>query len=116
VDVDVTEHVTESVGDLGEEAAKLFAAAQQWWRESHGDPAGFAGDDAEHTAHVGPECAICPLCQLLAMLRHARPEVFEHLAGAATSLVHAVKATFEHQGGGWSRPDGTPTVERIDIR
>ena len=110
----MTESAREPVGDLGEEAARLFAAAQQWWRDSHGEPA--PGAHTGHEPQAGPECAICPLCQLLSRVRSARPEVFEHLSGAVTALMRAVSATFEHHDGSWSRPDGAPTVERIDIR
>lgn len=113
MDVDVTESAREPVGDLGEEAAKLFAAAQQWWRESHGESASAAHP---HDSHLGPECAICPLCQLLSRVRSARPEVFDHLSGAVVALMRAASATFEHHDGSWSRPEGAPTVERIDIR
>jgi len=108
------EQVNEPVGDLGAEATRLFAAAQQWWRDAHDAGSGSAETGPPHT---GPECTLCPVCQLLALARHVRPEVFEHLSSAATSFVHAVKATFDgHDHGGGSGTADAPTVERIDIR
>ena len=104
--------MSEAVGSLGDEATKLFAAAEQWWRDTHErDHTGETGE-----TRTGPECAICPICQLLSALRGSRPDLFEHLSSAATSLMHAMRSTFESSGGSWSTPDGGPTVERIDIR
>ncbi len=73
--------MTEAVGTLAEEAAKLFGAAEEWWREHA--PAG--------AVHAGPECRVCPVCQVLALVRTAQPEVFEHLVAAADSLMQALR-------------------------
>ncbi len=89
---------------LAEEAAKLFAAAEEWVREHA--PAG--------TGHTGPECKVCPLCQGLSLVRHAQPEVFVHLTEAATALVAAGRAFVESQERAWTRRPDVP-VERIDI-
>lgn len=94
------------VGSLGEEAAKLLGAVEQWWREHA--PAG--------TPHQGPECLVCPVCQLLAVLRTAQPEVFEHLTDAAGALLLAVKAGVEAQERQWARGRSAKVaVERIDV-
>jgi len=106
----------EAVGDLGQEATRLFAAAEHWWRESRGGPSDGAARSDGSQPHLGPECTVCPVCQLLAMLRTSRPEMFEHLSAAATSLMHAMRATFESSGGDWTPREGGPAVERIDIR
>ena len=104
--------MSEPVGALGDEASKLFAAAEQWWRDAH--DRGHPDDDA--AAAGRPECAVCPICQLLSALRESRPELFEHLSAAASSLMQAVRSTFESSvAGGAPREDG-PAVERIDIR
>lgn len=95
--------MTEAVGSLGEEAAKLFGAAEEWWRE-HG-PA----------MHQGPECVVCPVCQGLALLRGTSPEVFEHLSNAVASLLLAVKAGVEAQENLFARQHPDVPVERIDI-
>jgi hypothetical protein len=81
------------VGSLGEEAAKLFAAAAAWAREHTADatgPAASAGSgagtrlgewlSADHIATGAPECTWCPLCQAIGMIRSTSPEVKEHLA------------------------------------
>ena len=88
---------------LAEEAARLFAAAEEWVRE-------------HAPAHQGPECRVCPLCQGLALVRNAQPEVFEHLTEAATALMAAARAAVEAQERSWvrRRADDVP-VERIDI-
>jgi hypothetical protein len=88
---------------VAEEAAKLLAALQAW--------AGTAGAGLP-LAGDAPECRVCPVCQLLRAVRGVRPEVVEHLAGASTELVAALRAVLEAD---------TPTaptrrVEHIDAR
>ena len=98
--------VTEAVGSLADEAARLFGAAEEWWREHvPGGP-----------EHMGPECVVCPFCQVLSVVRTAQPELFEHLSEAAASLLAAVKIAVEAQERAWPRrrPGGVP-VERIDV-
>lgn len=97
--------MTEAVGTLAEEAAKLFAAAETWWHEHA--PAG--------PEHVGPECRVCPICQGLSVLRNAQPELFEHLSEAAASLMLAVKAAVDAQERAWAKRRTDVPVERIDI-
>jgi len=95
--------VTEAVGSLAEEAAKLLGAAEEWWRGHV--PAATA-------AHLGPECKVCPLCQAFALVRTAQPEVFEHLVSAADAFAQAVKAAVDAYV--TPRRADVP-VERIDI-
>ena len=105
--------MTESVGSIGEEAAKLLAAAEEWMRGAR-ERVGSAVVDLG-TAHQGPECQICPLCQLLALLRSTKPETFEHLVDAYGSLLLALKSAVDAHERSWSRRrSGTP-VEHIDI-
>jgi hypothetical protein len=94
--------VTEPAGSLAEEAAKLFGAAEEWWR----------GHAPQVEAHAGPECRVCPLCQALALVRTAQPEVFEHLVTAADAFASAVKAAVDAYV--TPRRADVP-VERIDI-
>jgi hypothetical protein len=98
--------VTEAVGSLAEEAARLLGAAEEWWREH-----------APSTPmHTGPECVVCPFCQVVAVVRGAQPELFEHLADAAGAMLLAVKSAVEAQERVWSRRrDGAVPVERIDV-
>jgi hypothetical protein len=70
----MTDSVHESVGPVGEEAAKLLAAAQEWFHRAVGDPA------TARIATGSAECAWCPLCQLIAVMRGER-------AGAANAVV-----------------------------
>jgi hypothetical protein len=92
--------VSDDVGSVGEEAAKLLQALQDWAKESGGDYAGAATSAAEgaastwhrvneHVATGGEDCRYCPLCQVISVVRGTSPEVREHLATAATSLMHA---------------------------
>ena len=97
--------MTDAVGTLAEEAAKLLGAAEQWWRE-------HAPNLPEHT---GPECRICPFCQGLAMVRGANPELFEHLTDAAGALLLTLRSAVEAQERAWARRRGDLPVERIDI-
>lgn len=91
-------------GPLAEEAARLVEAIGEWARETIGTAPPVAGSD--------PECQICPVCQLLSLVRRTQPETFGHLADASASMVAALRTiveSHEHRGG---RSSG---VERIDI-
>jgi hypothetical protein len=97
-------------GPIGEEAAKLLAAAQDWFHRTLGDPA------AARIATGAPECAWCPLCQLISVLRGDRPEISEKLAetqAAVAGLLHALA-----DGVGGFRPSAHPNegrVQKIDL-
>jgi hypothetical protein len=93
--------VTEAVGTLADEAAKLFAAAESWWR-----------DRAPSAEHAGPECRVCPFCQVLSLVRGAQPDVFDHVAEAAAGLLTALRGAVEEHLPG--HHEDVP-VERIDI-
>jgi hypothetical protein len=99
-------------GPLGEEAAKLFAAAQDWFHRTLGDPA------TARIATGAPECAWCPLCQLVSVLRGDRPEITERLAetqaavaGLLRALADAAGTTGAHGG---QRSNGS-RVQKIDL-
>lgn len=95
------------VGSAAEEAAKLFAAVEEWARHRTG---GLF--DGEHLATGSPECQVCPICQAIGAVRHVRPEAVEHLLDAAASFVAALRATAPP-------PDDGPAgarVERIDVQ
>lgn len=117
------------VGSVGEEAAKLFDALQDWARHQSGGEApsgaGGLGDQwraiNEHLATGGQECTVCPVCQMIAKVRGSSPEVRTHLAVAASSLLQAAAAVLDAHarpadGGrtGHSGP-GSPGVTRIDL-
>jgi len=94
-------------GSAAEEAARLFEAVQEWARRS-------SAATSAHVATGSPECQLCPVCQLIALLREVRPEVAAHLADAAVSVAAALRAAIAAHEREWSarRPGD---VERIDI-
>lgn len=113
----------EPVGNVGEEAAKLFAALSGWAKDQSADYAGTASGAAgavsdafhnvnEHLATGGTDCKYCPVCQVIAAVRSTSPEVKAHLAIAASSLVQAAAGVLATQ-----MPDdgkGSP-VEKINL-
>jgi hypothetical protein len=105
---------------MAEEAAKLFGAVEGWLHSARGG--GAAGDtggdeDGEEVAasSLGPDCRVCPICQVIHVVRGARPELLEHLAEAATHLAQALRMGIESSEHRWTarRPDAG--VEHIDI-
>jgi hypothetical protein len=108
----------EPVGSVAEEAAKLFALLQK-------------GDPGEHPEHrLGPECQWCPICQLLAVVRQAKPETVDHLASAAAGVLGSLRALLdaatesarqaraasqEPDPKDESPTDGQAGVDRIDV-
>ena len=84
------------VGSVGDEAAKLLDALQDW--------AGTAGSPGmaeqlhalnEHVATGGTECLYCPVCQLIGKARETSPEIRSHLAVGVSSLLQAAAALIE---------------------
>jgi hypothetical protein len=109
-----------SVGSVGEEAAKLFDALQDWAKES--GPAGSAGLGGladqwravnEHLATGGTDCVYCPVCQMISKVRGASPEVRTHLAVAASSLLQAAAAVLDSRAAKAPAPDSS--VTKIDL-
>lgn len=125
-------------GPLGEETARLLAAAQEWLHRTVLNPA------TARVATGSPECCWCPLCQLAVAARGDRPELAERLAaglsamtelqGALAGLLRSVTeaAGTAAAGGGASHPAGSAaagsagdqppaderparTVQRIDL-
>jgi hypothetical protein len=97
--------MSEAVGSLAEEAAKLFGAAEEWWR-AHAPSV---------PEHGGPECRVCPFCQVLSVVRGAQPELFEHLAEAASALLLAFRSAVDATGHATGQQRSEQPVERIDI-
>jgi len=95
-------------GPAAEEAAKLFAAVEDWVRTR-----GAGLLHGEHLSTGAPECTVCPLCQGVAALRQVTPETVEHLLDAAASLVAALRTTVAPA----PRPDSHRSgVQHIDVR
>jgi len=97
--------VTAASGSVGDEAAKLVEALSEWAR-------GAAGGELP-LATGSEECTLCPLCQMIALARRARPETFTHLADATTAFLAAVRTVVETHD--HARGDGRSGVERIDL-
>ncbi len=122
----------EHVGSVGEEAAKLMDALQDWVKESGaaGAASGLGGLGGglgeqwrtvnEHLATGGADCTYCPVCQVIHRMREASPEVRGHVAVAASSLLQAAAALIETRAprpsAGQSDQSTTePRVTKIDL-
>ena len=105
------------LGTAAQEAARLFAAVEDWAR-TRGEAYAAGSGAASAGAHAGPAsatCGVCPVCTGIALLRDVRPETVEHLLDAAASVVAAVRSavvapTAPSDG---ARPGG---VQHIDVR
>lgn len=85
----------------------------------------FASGEHEH-GHPS-DCAYCPVCSVIAVVRKTNPEVLEHLAAAARELIVAAGILLEEAENvvgrteetvGKSRDDGgtrPSKVTRIDL-
>ncbi len=120
-----------SVGSVGEEAAKLFGAVSQWardqgpgqsWSETldgladHAAAAVSAVDEQVDTGAA--ECAYCPICRTVHVVRLASPEVRAHLASAASSLLQAaagVLSSLPQPGSETGTPGSGSEFEKIDL-
>lgn len=102
-------------GTLHEEAGKLAELLEAWLAGARQSTSAWAAEHPAEEEHLrSPECRICPLCRLLAMLRGVRPETYEHLLDAAASLIAALRVGVEGAERSWTA--GRPaTVQRIDI-
>jgi hypothetical protein len=101
--LDANVSTTHDVGPLSEEATRLVEALSEWARGRIGPSAASVGNAAE--------CALCPICQLLSVLRHAKPETFAHLLDASAALTAAMRSIVEVH----ASPPGHGGMERIDI-
>jgi len=114
----------EQVGSVAEEAAKLFGALSDWARDHGPDLAeageGLAGRAAaavqgvsDHVDTGAPECAWCPVCRTVHLVRSTSPEVRDHLVSAASSLMQAAAGFLAAASAPTERPG--PAVEHIDL-
>ena len=95
--------MTTAPGPLGEEAARLVDALSDWAR-------GHAADTPIATGSA--ECRLCPICQLLTVMRHTRPETFAHLVDATAALAAAARSVVDSYSHGATGRGG---VEHIDL-
>ena len=123
------------VGSAAEEAAKLLNALGEWAKDQSAESAtafsesvaGLAGRAAsavadlpkfmdQHMATGAPECAYCPVCRTVHIVREASPDVRVHLASAALSLIQAASTVLNALATpvpATARPE--PTVETINL-
>jgi hypothetical protein len=84
-------------GSIGEEAAKLTEAVQDWLGERTGraprDVWAMATGESEE--FHSPECRVCPLCRAMRFFMTMNPQVLEHLTDAAASLSAAMRVMGE---------------------
>ncbi|MDQ3940931.1 MAG: hypothetical protein M3238_06255 [Actinomycetota bacterium] len=78
------------------------------------------GENHEHTS----DCAYCPICATIGLVRNMKPEVLDHLAAAAREFIIAAGLFLEEAGEVLGRAEATrrtrddaadATVRRIDI-
>ena len=116
----------QGVGGVGEEAAKLLAALQDWAKESgseYADATATAAAEAastfrqvnEHIATGGDDCRYCPLCQVISAVRSTSPEVRQHLSSAASSLLQAAAGVLATPVPDDARSPREAGVEKIDL-
>lgn len=87
---------------LGDEAARLIEGLQGLLgRGVTPAPDDVWGEVTDRIATGSTECRLCPVCQLLGMLRHARPEAFEHLAAAGGSVAAAMREALDSHQRSW---------------
>ncbi len=113
------------VGSVAEETAKLLSALQDWAKDAGQENASAATQAAtgladsvksinDHLGH-GPDCKFCPVCQVINVVRETSPEVREHLAVAASSLLQAVQGMLATQVPDPGRGRRSGPVEKIDL-
>ncbi|MGH3412779.1 MAG: hypothetical protein ACRDPH_06845 [Marmoricola sp.] len=116
----------EPVGSLAEEAAALLNALSGAARDHLSGSPGAADSGAdetslgdalhrvnEHIATDAAECTWCPVCQVIHAVRSTSPEVKQHLAVAASSLVQAASGLLASHAPPHDR-SGVP-MEKIDL-
>lgn len=132
--------MTEPVGSVAEEAAKLIAAlgsrVGEWdghhepgatkdtgshtdaadgheHGDEHGPEHGLGHDHKGHNGQSPPECRWCPLCQGVRYAQTMSPEVREHLTNAVMSFAMALKGLLETTE---EKPEeSTSPVEKITL-
>ena len=94
-------------GSVGDEAAKLLDAVQDWARSTFGEGA------SARMSTGSPECEWCPLCQLVSVLRGDRPETTEKIVAAGTAMMTALRSLLDAPSA--APEDPKPRVQRIDL-
>jgi hypothetical protein len=77
----------------------------------------------EEAHNHGSDCAYCPICATISVVRKTKPEILDHLAAAAKELIIAAGIFLEEAGeaiGADPKPHAVddqevPKIRRIDI-
>ena len=72
-------------------------------------------DVNEHIATGGEDCRYCPVCQVISAVRGTSPEVRQHLAAAASSLMQAAAGLLATPVPDRAARVGDGSVEKIDL-
>lgn len=59
----------------------------------------------------GSDCAYCPICATIAVVRNTRPEVLDHMASAAREFIMAIGLLLEEADKVIGRPEGASSKE-----
>jgi hypothetical protein len=107
----------EPLGSVGEEAAKLFEALQDWARESAGGGGHLhhVAGEAEGETGTGADCTWCPVCRGAQLVRQTSPEVKAHLTVAASSLLQAAAGLLAAAQPPSTSGTSGAGVQRIDL-
>lgn len=80
------------VGTFAEEAARLADAVQAWAR---GEGSGRSSAAVGHVATGDAVCCVCPVCNLITVLRGERPELSSRLTESVAGLITAGQTLIE---------------------
>ena len=77
----------------------------------------------EESHNHASDCAYCPICATIAVVRKTKPEILDHLAAAARELIIAAGILIEEASEvigsdpskDSSEEPGVPRIRRIDI-
>lgn len=106
-----------ATGSFADESTRLLAAFREWAARGRDATNAFAAERDSGSVGGeghGAECTYCPVCQGLALLRGAKPEVAEHLVEALNSLAAAVAALLPHDSAPAERRSPEP-AQHIDV-
>ena len=150
----MTDQPQPSFGTVAEEAARLISAMATMARSTAGPSAGpsddpshssspYAGGPAQEPAPPDTEhapracsvcggandgtpvaCRLCPLCQVISLMRSVRPETVDRLADFASAMAASLRdmatqsrasGPASEAGSGSGRPSGHATVQDIPV-